>query len=523
MEVIWVELMKKNIHMDRVKCKAITQIAVEDDVNVPDIKPDISALNFDKGKIQIEEVKAEKDSVNVKGQLQFCVLYQSKEEGAKLSSLEGKVSFEEKIYVKGVLPSDPVEVSTELEDLTINIINSRKINVQALITLKPFVEELYDEDTTVDIAQGEEMEYCKNTLDVLQIAIQKKDIFRIKDEIELPQNYPNILQVLWESVTLSEVEFKCQDERISIQGELNIFILYEGEGENSPIRSYETVLPFGGMIDCHGCKENLISDICYDIASKELEIRPDFDGEERVFGLEVVLDIGMKLYEENKIDILSDVYGVTKEVITQTKKAQYRHLLMKNNGKAKVTDHVRTKSSGSGILQLLHSEASAHIDTQTLVENGIEITGSLLVQFMYITSDDNMPYQGMRGMIPFRYMVDAPGISPEDSYHIQVEVEQLQVTMLDNEEFDVKAVLAMKTIAFQTSYQEIITDLETKDLDMNKINDLPGMIIYIVKQGDNLWNIGKKYYVLVEQLKEMNGLTSDEILPGDKLLIVRGN
>ena len=36
-----------------------------------------------------------------------------------------------------------------------------------------------------------------------------------------------------------------------------------------------------------------------------------------------------------------------------------------------------------------------------------------------------------------------------------------------------------------------------------------------------MWQIGKKYYVSVEKIKEINQLTSDEIKPGDRLLIVK--
>ena len=60
-------------------------------------------------------------------------------------------------------------------------------------------------------------------------------------------------------------------------------------------------------------------------------------------------------------------------------------------------------------------------------------------------------------------------------------------------------------------------------LDRTKLGKLPGMIIYVVKQGDNLWNIGKKYYVSVERLRTLNGLSSDELKPGQKLLVVRGS
>ena len=53
------------------------------------------------------------------------------------------------------------------------------------------------------------------------------------------------------------------------------------------------------------------------------------------------------------------------------------------------------------------------------------------------------------------------------------------------------------------------------------MSSLPGMIIYVVKDGDNLWNIGRKYYVSVNKIRELNNLGSDELQAGQKLLIVK--
>ena len=38
------ELIRKNIHIDRVKCRAGTQVALEDDINITDIRPDVYQL-----------------------------------------------------------------------------------------------------------------------------------------------------------------------------------------------------------------------------------------------------------------------------------------------------------------------------------------------------------------------------------------------------------------------------------------------------------------------------------------------
>ena len=519
------ELIKKNIHMDRTKCSSTGQVTLEEDINIPDNKPDVSALIYEKGRVQIEEVKPTEDHVSIRGRLLFSVLYQTREEGQKLVCVEGKVPFEEQLYMEGVRATDAVTVKAKVEDLTVSMINSRKLSVQALFNLKAWVEELFDEEAPVDLFFDEEaapMEYRKKKIDIAQVAIQKNDIFRIRDEITLPQNYPNIFNIIWESVTLEEVEIKPLKESISMQGDLHVFVLYEGEGEEMPIRTYETVLPFNGNIECHGCNESMVADIGYEIGHCELEVRPDFDGEERMIGLEMVLDLAMKLYEEESVEIISDIYGVTKEVECVEKEVGLKQLLMKIGGKSKVADRMKIKDPTARVMQILRSEGDVQIDTRRITEEGILVEGSVAVQVLYVTGDDAAPYNCLKGMMPFSYTMEVPGIQPTDSFKLSGDVGQLQVVMVDSEEMDVKVILEFKAIVFRNISHNIISDINISDLDMAKINDLPGMVAYIVQPGDNLWNIGKRYYVPVEKIKAVNELAGDEIRPGDKLLVVKG-
>ncbi len=102
------ELIRRNIHMDRTRVQAVTQFTLEDDVNLPESKPDIAALNLEKGEILIDEIKPGTDSVTVRGRFVFVVLYHTLEEGSNLVVLEGKIPFEEKINIQGVVPADAV-------------------------------------------------------------------------------------------------------------------------------------------------------------------------------------------------------------------------------------------------------------------------------------------------------------------------------------------------------------------------------------------------------------------------------
>lgn len=514
------ELIRRNIHMDRVKAEAVIQAALEDDVNMPESKPDVSSLNLERGEIAIDEIRPGTDCVTVKGRLCYRVLYHTAEEGSSLAVLEGKLPFEEKINLQGALPSDTVAVEGEVEDLTVGIINTRKLNVQSLITLNARVEELYDEEAPIALHGEEKAEYRQMPVNLAQIAICKNDIFRLKEEVALPSNYPNIFQILWSSLSLGDVEFKAMEEKLSVSGDIHLFILYEGEGEEHPIRSFETAIPFGGELECHGCREGMMPDIRYHLGQQELTVRPDFDGEERSVGLEIVLDIAIRVYEEERLEIISDIYGVSSEISTVSHRADLRRLLARVTGKTKVTDRIHV--DGGSVLQLLHSEGSVALEQQSTVENGILLQGSMSVKVLYITGEDDAPYGCAQAQIPYRYTLEVPDISPEDLGKVHAEVEQLQVAMLDGEEMDVKAVLSFSTVVFKNIPVELIGQVSVSELDGGKMSSLPGMVVYVVKPGDNLWNIGKKYYVPVETLRELNSLDSDELMPGQKLLVVKG-
>lgn len=516
------ELVKKNIHMDHNKVQAGTQITLEDDVNISDAKPDAGKLICDRGEVTLEEIKVTEDHVTVKGRLQFAVMYLPENEAGIPACMEGSLPFEEQVYMDGVKGTDTVNAKWDLEDLSVGMINSRKLSIQALISLKLYSEIMYDEETAVDLYHEEPVEYCKKPLQIAQMTVKKKDVFRVREEMELPQNYPNISQIIWESIGVENVEFRPLEEKLSIQGDIRAFFLYEGVGEEQSVRAFETIASFNGMIDCHGCKDGMIEEVVCVPAHREVEIRPDFDGEERIFGLELVLDLDINLYEEERLDILSGVYGVVKEVEAVSKQAQFRCLFAKPSGKTKVMERIKIQEADSHMMQMLHSEAQVRIESETMVENGIHVSGTLNIQAFYMSSDAKVPYGLVKGMIPFSYVLEVPDINSNCRYKVQAGMEQLAVSMIDSDELDVKAILVFRAVVFAYMDENIITDIAVSELDMNKLSELPGIVIYIAKEGDSLWDVGKRYYVPISQIKETNDLTSEEIKPGDKLLIVKG-
>lgn len=515
------ELIKRNIHMDRNEKRASGRFTLEEDFNIPDTKADVAKLIYDKADIKVEEVKPAGDYAMVRGSLWFSVLYQG-EGDAGLVCLENKVLFEEKVFGANMDQIRELSADWEIMDFTVNIINSRKLNVQAVIKMDLVENTLYDEEVSREIQKDIPVEYRKKKMEIAQVAILKNDVFRFKDEINVAQGAPNIFELLWRECNLLNVDFKCMEDKISLQGEVALFCLYKNEDEEQTMQVVDTVLPFSGVLDCHGCREDMISEIGCRLAHKSIEVREDMDGEDRVIGMECALDLQIKLYEEEMVEMLSDVYGVTKEVETVNRPAEFERLLMRGGGKMKYAQKVRIKNQDESVSQIVHVCGTIQMDSAGVVGEEIHIRGTLNVKVLYKILGMEHGFGCIREMLPFEYTIEVPGITERDVYRIMPVVEQIGGIITGTDEVEIKAMLFFKIIAFQKREESVICDIVERELDKDKISELPGMAVYIVQEGDNLWNIGKKYYVPISRLKEVNKLASEEVKMGDKLLVVKG-
>ncbi len=520
------ELIKRNIHTDNIKSKAQTQMTLEDDVIISDSRPDAAKLIMDRGNVMIEEVKVSDDHANVKGRMRFHVLYLTENGAASsgrsdVADMEGEIPFDEMVFMEGIRGGDNVSVDWELEDLSIGLINSRKLSIQSVVTLMLACGEICDEETAVDLYSEEPVEFRKKTLDIAAMTIKKKDIFRVKEEVEIPGSFPNISTMVWSEITPDAVEFKVLEDKISVQGELRAFFLYRGEGEDEDLCHYETTLPFAGSLDCPGAREGMIPEIRFTAENREVEVRPDFDGEERVITFEQCLDLDICVYEEEKIDLLSDVYGVVNEVSVLEKNADFRRLLSRSSGKTKLSGHFKCEDEKVILHKILHTTCKLQITGQSVAEGGIDLTGVVNMQIFYECSSEEDKYGVIKGTIPFQYMLEADGITENCIYPVQAFVDQIVVAIIDNGEVDVKCVLYFRSNVYSTWQEKIVEQIVVSEPDMEKMASLPGIAVYMVKEGESLWDIGKRYYVPVSVIKQANDLTSDEVRAGDKILIVK--
>ncbi|MDE6621531.1 MAG: DUF3794 domain-containing protein [Lachnospiraceae bacterium] len=526
------ELLKKNIHTERIKSKALLQIPLETDINVSDTKPDVAKVIYDCGTIKVDEIKTGMNKIWVKGKLCYQILYQTEgtlsndKEDKTLAGMDGDIPFMEEIYLDKLEGTDRVICKTNLDDMRIHIINSRKLSIQSVITLEPRVEESIAEELCVELDNTgdaeQKLEYRKKNLEFLETIVKKRDLLRIHEETRLPAGMPDIGTALWKNAVISSINFRPLDEKLGITGELSVFIVYR-EDTSDRINWYETVIPFSGNVECQNSREGMIADVSYEIGHEEITVREDSDGELRVISVETTVELEIKLYEKESTSIVADVYGVSCEVQAGIDSRQFRDLCTDLNIEEKLTRSIKLEDADPKILQVCHSDARAKLAETAIKDGQFKLSGEIELQVLYASNENGGSLCPVRSTVPFEIARDIPDMDENqlEQYSLSVWIPQQAVSIKDSSQLEWRGSIDVKMLIYNTKKEDILTELNIEPINADVLEKLPGFAIYYVKPGDSLWQIGKKYYVSVGRIKEMNNLTEDEIKAGDKILIVK--
>ena len=516
-------LKKKYIHRSKERERAESQITLDDDFNISDNKPDVIKIITSKGEIKLDEIKVNEGHVWVKGTMAFEVLYKSDQSEMRICCITGAIPFQEKLSMDGVNESCNVKVETQMEDLTVGIINSRKLSIRSLVSFLAVAEEIADEAVSYGIeeAEDEEIQKKQKTVEALGLIMAKKDNCRFKSEITLPSNKPNVQEVLWKNVQLRNMQARLMDDRIEVTGEALVFVIYNGAEEEEKFQWLEQSVPLKGETTCSVPSEELIAKIRVEPGQMNLEVKPDYDGEERVFGLDAELELDIHIWREEQAEVLEDVYSLKKELMPKYEDCNLERFLMKNDTKCKITEQGEVPREDGTILQICSCDGKAVVESERMVEGGIEAEGTLNVVILFVTSEDSSPLGAFHMIIPFEQFIDVSGIKAEDRISLDASLEQLSAILTEGNRVEIRAVVDLNLIAFERQKIKKIEEVSEKEFDSAALQKFPGITGYLVNERDTLWNIAKENHTTIQNIIDTNQLTGKEIKAGEKLLIVK--
>ena len=514
-------LMKTYIQVPEFKRSDSVQITLDHDFNVPDIKPDMDRIIQEKGELKIQEIKSMRDKCLIRGELEFAVLYSGEDTKGLLHSMEGAIAFEEMVNMDGLQEQDLVRVEWDMEDLRVGCIHSRKINVRSIMILHVEAIRFEDEEVATAMESHSQLWAKNKSIHWNPCYLRKKDQIRVRESVSIPQNRPNMLDILWHQEHIESLDVKLQDGFMYVHGQMVIFILYRDEMMENAVNDLELMVPIESRFELPNITQEMIADARIRLDRTVLEIRNDSDGEARIVGVEAVMDLNIQIYREETLELLQDVYSPNMHCILDSKRLKLEHLALKNKSLYPIREKIHLNRNDVRMLQICHTNANVKQDRMEVTDQGILIEGVVYLMILYISSDDRQPLNSTKAVVPFSYTIETEGVQIKDGYDVQLRIEQLNTTMTDSDEIEVKMTISLDASIFRYMDTDVVCQVFEEPLDYAKIESMPGIVGHVVMPEETLWNLAKKYDANPEELKEMNSLSGEDLIPGQSVLIMK--
>ena len=514
------ELIRKPIHYTQEGKSIFDQFYLDEDYNVPDQKEDVQRIIQGNAELKPEDIRPVENYVKITGKVYFKVLYMTASGDPRPAVLEGKIPFEEMVYTEGD-GNETFFLRNVRTEFTATVVNTRKLSLRIMSEMEVGREWIRDEELTEDVESDVPIYRKTQNMNLLRLAVTRKDTYRIKEELTLPGTKESIGQLLLTDISVRKLDIRMGQDEILLRGDLLVFCMYLSTEEKPDW--IEQSLPFEGRILCDGVSENMYYHIQHSLEDTLADIRLDEDGEMRVLGIEATLSLRMNIFGEEETEILRDLYSLDQQCVFETKDTVLEELLMQNQSKCKISERLSLPELKDDVLQIIHSQGSIQVESEQYTEEGIRVEGILHLSFLYLRGNDIEPYGNWQGMVPFSWLIEYPAMPDKVSSSLSSHVEQLAVTLAGSEAVEVKAVLSFDIFLVKLTPVEVITSVRMEPLDMERLSEQPGIVGHIVQNGEDLWSLAKKYMTTVEGIKEINGLNDEKVSSGDKLLIFKEN
>ena len=338
-------LVSSKLKLVDMKQRAPLRITIEEDILVPDVKPDLARILAMDGKIKLSEKEihsgqAGTDTVRILGDLILQTLYVPEQtaDGEPIVSIESKIPFKNEMEMKAGPNSDLV-LAPSVESVDFSVVNERKFRVRATVAFG--IKEYSNVD--IEVFEGlrdEEVQMLKEKINLTDVAMRKTETIEIKDELSLKETSPEVLKILKYDVNVVENHKQITKEKAVINASVYCNILYLGadgntdttkaeeagsaseEGIPMPVL-YQGKTEFTQFIrldeEYNPNDQNPAgSKVNFNIASLNLTAKEDGNGKRNLFELDMNVDTRLELYKNIVKEVVTDVYHHRKDVQFET-------------------------------------------------------------------------------------------------------------------------------------------------------------------------------------------------------------
>lgn len=505
-----VDVTKQNITVNKLVNTKKETVTIEGDMIVPDVKPDILNTIDTVGNICIYKKEVLDGKVRFDGSINLNVIYLADSETDTTRGLTTALDFTQIIDVDNCRSGMEIRNNITIKDIECKVLNGRKINTRVVLEIEIYIYSNEEINILKQINNVEDIQTLNSKMQINNLVGTGCCRASAKDTISLGEE-DCLAEVLKTELKLINSEMKVSYNKVLLKADACVKLMYLTE--SGEIKVVVSNIPVMGFIDMQNVSENNILNCQYEI--KNILVKPN-SAEQHSIYIEIEFEICCDATDSMEVESIQDMYCPNSNLEFKQKEVNTMTNKQINKNICNIRERISIPEISSN--RIYDVEIIPNINNVNTLNGRMVYEGELKLNFIF-SSNTNTGIDTKRYSIPFTHNIDNENINQNKVINTNVNCVNDEFVITSDGMIDCKVDLEFETQMHEDRSINIIDEIQmTEEND----NSNPSMIVYIVKQGDTIWEIAKKYKTTMQDIINVNNLDNgDEIFVGEKLFIPR--
>jgi len=503
-----VDTIKNNICVNRIVCKKKEVIVLEEDIIVPDIKPDILNTISTSGNICVYKKEVLDEKIKIDGSVNLYLVYLADSDDSTTRSINYNVDFSKSIEIKGCNPDMYLDSNICIKNIESRVLNGRKVNVKIILEICVTLSVQEDINMIEQVKDMEDIQKLNKNISLSQSIGRGQTKIYAKDTLII-DNIDNLVEVLSVDINIINSELKLSYNKVLVKSDANVKIMYLTD--DNRICNIEARIPVMGFIDMPNINDDNTCDIIYEI--KNIIIKPN-NVEEHSIYVEIEIEAMCNCYENKQIEIMQDLYSPSKNINFKCKNVRTMCDKHQIKGVLNINERIEVEDMNSSD-KICDVKVMPQIETENVLDGRIAYSGNLDINILYL-SGAGVNSKSVK--IPFEFNLEETAINSNYDVETKINILSQDFIVVNDNTINAKIELGFLANVSKNMQINIIDEIEAEE----RLEDNYSMVIYFVKEGETLWDIAKKFGSRIEDIVAVNDIDdADRILEGQQLFIPR--
>jgi LysM repeat protein len=511
-----IDIVKENLQFQQLLHESSSTAILRDEYLIPDTHPDVQAILTVEARPIITSKEIIGNKVMVEGRVEYNALYIPRDDNMVVNSIIYNEKFTNSLDLGEDEHKLVCEVDCKVEHIDAKIMNERKIAIEGIIGLNWYVYKSTEFDFVKNVEASEGIEVLKKIESINRLVASKDTELIGKSMIRVGMDKPQISKILKSSMRLHKREVKMGEDKVYLGCYCRLNILYLGD-ETNEIISLEDDVYISKEEEVIGIFIDMIPSVTYEMKNSDVVIEEDDLGEARIINSEFLVGAKIKVFSDENIDIIKDAYSPKFPIELRKDTYEIGAILGTKTNDSIIKDNIYLKEGDIKPERIIAASGNLIITDKTISQDRITVEGIIRANIMYKTADEEIGFSEVSAEVPFTSVIDMLGAKEGMKAIIKSSLENEEASLEANT-IAFKATISLTAKVFYETAKEFISDVIELDGEAPKKN--ASIAIYVVGNGDTLWDLAKKYNCTVDDLINMNQIENpDNITEGEKLII----